>query len=412
MTIHTMKKVSLVVMLFLLQKSFDVTRRLAVLGVLLFGLAVSQTALAQQIVQGSTADGSLYDFVVPTIWNHNLVVYAHGIVDPQAPIQLPADNSDFAPLRDALVARGYAVASSSWSENGYAVKEGVQRIHQLNGLFSAQFGPPINTLLIGKSLGGLVALKLAEQYPSEYNGALVMCGPVGGGTPEVKYLADARILFDYFFPGVLPGDAFHTPTLDFSPGSPAFNAVAGALQAGFFTQGAPTFQLFSTAHLPASNPTEIVISGLTTIGFNVRFVNDVLSRTHGHIPYDNTAVVYSGSFDDAALNAVGGVERFSSDPDAVNYISKYYDPSGKLQIPVLTLHTLLDPVAPYDIHEGPYAAAVATAGSSNRLVQQSVARYGHCAFQLQEELNAFDGLASWSQGGSKPAGGDVTLPLP
>ena len=34
MTIHTMKKVSLVVMLFLLQKSFDVTRRLAVLGVL------------------------------------------------------------------------------------------------------------------------------------------------------------------------------------------------------------------------------------------------------------------------------------------------------------------------------------------------------------------------------------------
>ena len=65
MTIHTMKKVSLVVMLFLLQKSFDVTRRLAVLGVLLFGLAVSQTALAQQIVQGSTADGSLYEFVVP-----------------------------------------------------------------------------------------------------------------------------------------------------------------------------------------------------------------------------------------------------------------------------------------------------------------------------------------------------------
>src|SRR5205085_888158 len=99
MTIHTMKKVSLVVMLFLLQKSFDVTRRLAVLGVLLFALAVSQTALAQQIVQGSTADGSLYEFVVPTIWNQNLVVYAHGIVDPQAPIQLPADNSDFARMR-------------------------------------------------------------------------------------------------------------------------------------------------------------------------------------------------------------------------------------------------------------------------------------------------------------------------
>src|SRR5205085_4089990 len=200
--------------------------------------------------------------------------------------------------------------------NGYAVKEGVQRIHQLNGLFTAQFGPPSSILLIGKSLGGLVALKLAEQYPSEYNGALVMCGPVGGGTPEVKYLADARILFDYFFPGVLPGDVFHTPTLDFTPGSPTFNAVAGALQAGFFTQGFPTVQLFYTAQLPASNPTEIVISGLTTMGFNVRFGNDVFSHTHGHIPYDNTAAGYSGSFDDAALNT--GVQRFGSDPDAVN----------------------------------------------------------------------------------------------
>ena len=138
----------------------------------------------------------------------------------------------------------------------------------------------------------------------------------------------------------------------------------------------------------------------------------MLSRTHGHIPYDNTAVVYSGSFDDAALNAVGGVERFSSDPDAVNYISKYYDPSGKLQIPVLTLHTLLDPVVPILVHEPKYLSLVNGTGSGNELVQQSVARYGHCAFQVQEELNAFDGLAAWSQGGNKPAGGDVTLPLP
>src|SRR5438270_9307969 len=344
MTIHMMKKVSLVVMLFLLQKSFDVTRRLAVLGVLLFGLAVSQTALAQQIVQGSTADGSLYEFVVPTIWNHNLVVYAHGIVDPQAPIQLPADNSDFAPLRDALVARGYAVASSSWSENGYAVKEGVQRIHQLNGLFTAQFGPPTNILLIGKSLGGLVALKLAEQYPSEYNGALVMCGPVGGGTPEVKYLADARILFDYFFPGVMPGDAFHSPTLDFSPGSPAFNAVLQAAATGFFDPRQPTIQLFSTAKLPASNANEIVISILQTVGFNTRFGNNLLAHTQNHIPFDNIGVNYSGSFNDAALNL--GVERFAAQRDAVEYLEHNYDPSGNLNIPVLTLHNALDPVVP------------------------------------------------------------------
>src|SRR3954469_22700995 len=97
----------------------------------------------------------------------------------------------------------FAVASSSWSENGYAVQDGVIRTHQLNGIFTSRVSKPARVLLMGSSLGGLVALKLAEQYPAEYSGALVMCGVVGGGTHEVAYLANVRILFDYFFPGVL-----------------------------------------------------------------------------------------------------------------------------------------------------------------------------------------------------------------
>src|SRR5205807_6736193 len=122
-----------------------------------------------------------------------------------------------------------------------------------------------------------------------------------------KYLADARILFDYFFPGVMPGDAFHSPTLDFSPGSTAFNSVLQAIEIGFFDPRQPTIQLFLTARLPASNPNEIAGSILQTVGFNTRFGNDLLAHTQSHIPYDNRAVVYSGSFNDAALNL--GVER-------------------------------------------------------------------------------------------------------
>src|SRR5438445_787174 len=81
---------------------------------------------------------------------------------------------------------------------------------------------------------------LVERYPKQYDGALSMCGVVGGSTDEVQYLANARILFDYFFPGVMPGDAFHSPTLDFSPGSPAFNAVLQATVIGFSDPRQPT----------------------------------------------------------------------------------------------------------------------------------------------------------------------------
>src|SRR6266404_4246080 len=261
-----------------------------------FALTACGLASAQQIITGTTSDGALYEFAVPGGWNGTLVVYAHGIIDPAAPIALPAVNDDFAPLRDALLSQGYAVASSSSSENGYAVADGVKQTHQLTGLFTAQVQRPTKTILIGKSLGGLVVAKLAERYPKQYDGALAMCGVVGGSTDEVKYLADARILFDYFFPGVMPGDTFHSPTLDFSPGSPAFNAVLQAVEIGFFDHRQPTIQLFLTAKLPASNPNEIVISILQTVGFNTRYGNDLLAHTQNRIPYDNQAVVYSGSF--------------------------------------------------------------------------------------------------------------------
>ncbi|HET8922360.1 MAG TPA: hypothetical protein VFN26_05110 [Candidatus Acidoferrum sp.] len=385
-------------------------------SVLLISLSAIPTPLpAQQVITGTVADGSLFEFDVPANWNGGLVVYAHGIFDPQAALVLPSQdlNSDFRFVLPELLNRRYAVASASWSINGYAAMDGVERTHQLSGLFVSRVAPPNRTLLMGKSLGSLVLTKLVEKYPGQYNGALATCGPLGGGTPEVKYMADERILFDFFFPGVLQGDAFHTPTVDFSPGSPAFNQVLAALIAGF--ADFRTQQFFATANLqvnpfdpPAEIPTEIVISGLTGAGFSARFTNDLLNHTHGHIPYDNTGVVYSGSANDAALNA--GVERFTSSPDAVQYLETNYDPTGQLELPFLTLHTVADPEVPF-FHEALYAAKVAAAGASDRLVQRTVKRYGHCNFKVAEIMNSFDALATWVANPSqKPSGGDVTIP--
>ena len=170
-------------------------------------------------------------------------------MDPAAPIQLPSENSDFNAFRDALVQQGYAVASSSWSDNGYAEKDAAQRTHQLSGAFAAAAGTPARTILVGKSLGGLSVLQLVEQFPSQYDGALIMCGPVGGSSVEIKYLADARILYDHFFPGGLPGNAFHPVLQDFAPGSPAFMNVYGSLFNGFFTPDQRTVQFALAAHL-------------------------------------------------------------------------------------------------------------------------------------------------------------------
>ena len=362
-------------------------------------------AAAQQVIDGVTADGALYRFLVPSPWNGQLVVYAHGYVSAAAPIALPNNPLELAAF-GAITSRGFAVAMSSYSQNGWAVKEGAQTTHQLRGLFASKVSNPTRTYLVGTSEGGLIAVDLTESFAGQYDGTLAICGVVGGTPLTYQQNGDGRVLFDYFFPGVLPGDLLHMPNLDFSPGSPTYNVVLNALVAGLFAPGQPTLQFANVAQLPGSNLNEIIFSGLTLVGAYPGF-NELLQRTNGHNFYDNTKTVYSGSANDTALNA--GVRRYSAQPAGLNYVDHYYDPNGHLGKPTLTLHTVQDPTIAFS-QEAHYAGVVAGANASNFLVQQSVNRYGHCNFKPEEILNSFQGLFQWVNYGIVPPSGDVTVP--
>lgn len=352
----------------------------------------------QAFVTGSTGPGSQYAFAVPDNWNGELIIYGHGIIDPAAPVVLPTTQDGFEGVRDALLARGYAVAYSSYSENGYALKDAAQRLHQLSGLFASRFGQPSRTYLVGHSLGATAVQMLAERFSQQYDGTLAMCGLLGGGIPEVQYLGDVRVLFDAYFPGVLPGNLLDVPTASFRPGDPLFNAVFAALQQGFATPGTPTLAFAIAAKLPFTSPQELIAGALNAIGFNIRFTNDLLGRTHGHSFFDNMNTVYPPAVD--AL-----VRRYASRPDAVNYIERYYTPTGAITSPMLTLHTTRDPVVPL-FHETIYAGLA----PADLLVQRTVNRFGHCTFNQQEMLTAFDDLVRWVTEGTRPAGGDATIP--
>jgi len=374
-------------------------------------LLLASVSSAQQIIIDHTADGSQYELAMPATWNGTLVVYAHGIVDPQAPIAVP----HVEPLRDALLFNGYAMAYSSFSTNGYAVKDGIQRTHQLKGLFTAHFSKPRRTILMGHSLGGLVVLALAERYPAQYDGALPMCGVLGGSTPEVNYVANGRALYDLFFssgkfgsfPYKLPGDAGNPVLLDFSPTSEAFNGVIQNLTLGFAPPSFLTLQFAATVPIPVNlaDPNEVIAGAMNLVGFHVRFGSDLIERTHDRVPFDNTNTVYSDPFAPTpdfveAINEF--VQRFQSTPDAANYLKNNYTPTGRLKIPVVTLHTTRDPVVPI-WHEDLYRALADKAGSGNLLVQTSVDAYGHCNFTDAETFAAFAKLVMWVETGVKPA---------
>jgi hypothetical protein len=353
-------------------------------------------ARADDVIDGRVGPGALYRLVRPTEWNGSLVLFAHGGVASDAPIALPPEAVQIAGL---LTSQHFAVALSSFSENGWALKDGVQRTHQLIGIFSSKFGLPTRIYVAGASLGGLIAIKLAEKYAHTFDGALPACAIAGGAQLQFDYGSHVRALFDFFYPDVLPGSAGEIPVgIDpsIAIGPPAVAAMS-ANPAGAFAIAA-----IDQTPVPFASLPELIESIATALVSHAALFNDVSSRTHGHPFFDNEHTIYTGALPAPALAAVNaGVDRFAGSPSAANYLDHNYTPSGDLTIPMLMLSTSRDPVAP-GFNQTSYQQAVDEEGDPALLVQREIDRYGHCNFLPSELVSAFGALVAWVELGIVP----------
>jgi len=322
-------------------------------------------------------------------WNGQLVVYAHGYVPAQAPLALPLTeltlpDGTFVP--DLVLSQGFAFATSSYHKNGYAVEQARKDLNDLVKHFKTLVprGSLQKVFITGASEGGEIATMLIERYPDKYAGALALCGPVGGGPFEVQYLSDFRVVFDYFFPNVFSFGATDVPDNAFFNWAAYTQAIAFAMTS---SDPGATAQLFNVtgAALDPQDPTSAVATAVGVLFYSIWGTDDLIA-TAGGMPYDNQSTAYFGSFNDAALNA--GVERVQSDGRARAYVGRFYQPTGELQRPLVTLHNTLDPVVPFQ-HELIYSGLVVGAGNSSFLTVIPIPRYGHCNFNAQEVGGAF-----------------------
>lgn len=345
-------------------------------------------------IEGVYGPGARYGIDVPENWNGDLVVFAHGYRSPGEPVDL----GDPGPLRDRLLELGYAFAYSSYSENGYALKDGAQRTHQLRGIFVSHCGRPERTYLVGRSLGGIVCQKLIEEHPGQYDGALLVAGVLGGTRAELEYISNVRVLFDYFYPGVLPGSLLELPPgVDFMSLVPS---IVGAVSAN--PQNLVAMANVDQCGIAFASFPELVDSVIQALGFQFVGLDDFLERTHGHSMFDNSRTIYTGPLDPALLADLNTrVARHTSTPDADHYLARYYEPHGGLRVPALTLHTSRDPVVPL-FHEERYGGRVDPTGASF-LVQRTVVRHGHNVFETAELVSAFEHLVLWAEDGVRPA---------
>jgi len=332
---------------------------------------------------------------LPADWNHTLIVYAHGFVPPQLPLELPVGElSRFdiggQSVVSFLLSQGFAFATTSYSKNGWAVGVAGDDLNALVDYFkkhvASHANPVLKVLIIGASEGGLITTMVIEKHPEIYDGGLALCGVEGGAPYQVKYLGDFRVVFDYFFPNIFDFGVVNVPT------SAADDWVNGIYPAKISTVvvGNPsaTQQLFNVTGA-AVDTVDLVNTQINTtlaaLGYSILETPDLIDTAKGN-PYGNRLTWYSGSNNDLRLNL--GVERVSARFKAQQYMREYYQTTGNLQRPLVTLHTTQDPDVPF-VHELIYFALTALRGRLSNLTVLPVTGYGHCAFKPEQVLGAF-----------------------
>jgi pimeloyl-ACP methyl ester carboxylesterase len=368
---------------------------LQVLAVLLVSAGVAKTQ-CQSLPSASVLNGVPYIISAPVTsagmpcGNGDLVIFAHGYVTPGAPADSWTDELLIGgvSLPAVLNQAGYAFAASDYSKTGLAIVEGVQNTLALanaarNGSIPA-LRIPAHIYLIGASEGGLVTTLSAEQDPGIYNSAGAACGPIGSFQSQLNYFGDFRVLFDYFFPGVIQG----------SPVSAVDTQTAAANWTMLSTVSIPqalldvskTQQLFRIMGITMpSDPSVVLSTVLEILAYNIFGTADAQQELGGQ-PYGNTSRIYFGSSNDILLNL--GVKRYKADPAALATVAAKYETTGKLKLPLVTIHTLSDPVIPY-WHEPLYTAKTLFAGTLLDRINLPVSAYGHCNFTSGEILGAF-----------------------
>jgi pimeloyl-ACP methyl ester carboxylesterase len=374
------------------------------------------------VQQAAVLDGRVgqadYRIHVPENWNGKLILYAHGYQSPAGPAVLPFEDpiigGVFEAMRAVVVDQlGYALAYSSYRASGFALKEGVQATEQLRGIFISEFGQPEHIYLAGHSLGGMVALQIAETHPTQYDAALVMCSFPGGSRAEIDYIYHNRAVFDVFYPHVLPGSLFDGEPLTLPEFLTRYQLpIVSAVVSD--PTGLTAAVLAQQTRLPGASPEEFVTALVFAMFFHHVSADDLFNRTNEKAFFNNANTTYAPGAPVpgteplfGALNAA--VERAASTPSADAYVERLYEPTGQLQIPVLTLHTTRDPVTP-TWHEDLYRNRVAAAGSANNLRQWLVPGFGHCnaagatpdpAFTVAT-VQALLALTAWAEQGVDP----------
>lgn len=395
----------------------------AFLLVIFAAAAASGAAPVGPIDISGSIDGAPYRIVVPANWNGTLLVYGHGYRDKaDHPGEVDNRNADVAPnaaLALALLAQGYALSGSAYKDNGWAVEEGIQDMKNVSTYFRDNITKPDRTIIWAFSMGTVIGFESMERFGGIYDGALCGCAVGAGATQAWDSSADLALAYDTVFgmPGSWGsfGDVrddvdFETevqPKLISEVTNPAnfpkfefLRLVAGTPGRGIVPPAPPAFYpgwLFTDMFFTLEARSELERRAGGPIVQN-------LDRDYNLTPAEKAYLMALGipsAVIDGWLLAMNEQRIVSAPPYSRNYVEHNANYSGKIKHPVLTMHTVIDPLVTVS-NEFEYAETVNNAGRADLLFQTYTNGNGHCAFSGPQLLTAVDAINKWVKDGTIP----------
>jgi pimeloyl-ACP methyl ester carboxylesterase len=400
-------------------------RRVAAVLAMLLLVAVAAVrpvaaAGAVRIYQGSIA-GAQYRIEVPDRWNGTLLLWSHGLYPPGfLPEEVQLTNQ---PATKAwLLDHGHAIAGSNYrTPTGWSVREALDDQVALLDWFAEHIGQPRRTIAAGSSMGGLVAVLLAERNPHRFDGVASLCGPLAGGLGLWNTWLDVNFAIKTL---LAPGSELPLTHLG-DPAATVARVQQLIAQALMTAQGRARLALAGAlAAIPGwsrafePRPREVALQVRQQADWLSLFLLEIswgsaradLEQRAGGNPTWNVGVDYrrqlarsserhlvrqayreAGISLRADLDRLAKTPRVRADPGAAAFLARYGTPRGITPWPVVTLHTLGDGGVAVE-HQRAYAAGVRRSGVPARLRQLFIDRAGHCLFTAGEETVTYQAL--------------------
>lgn len=360
---------------------------------------------------GQDQNGAYYWIVKPKDYNGNLVLHAHG-GPALGDAKLSRATGDL--KRWSIWARdGYGLAITSYRSGGVAVLRAAEDVANMLPIAVSVLGKPNKVILHGQSWGAGVAARAIEvdgslsKVEPKVDAVILSSGLLAGGKKSYDFRLDLRVIWQYLcnnhprpnepqyplWQGLASKD---TPLMSKDDMSQRVNECLG-LDKPESERSEKQKENIKTIVDVIKIPETSIQSHLTWA--TNHFQDIAFNRLDGKNTFNNNGVYYTGSKDDKTLNEK--VIRYEYDKEALDKFNKDTNPTGNIDVPILTIRGIGDPTVFVEIADT-WEETVKSAGKEQNMVQLYTDDKAHSYLSDAQYVASMNALLDWLDNGKKP----------